>query len=664
MVTTLKRITANYNFNIPVFDAPNWGAYMEKNFDTIDAALYAITGFGNVKGAWSNATEYTAGDRVVDPTDNSIWQAAVTHTSAATGTFAADRTAHATYWNKVANTAVSRGQWTTGTNYNTNEYVYDANRYGVVLEPYVSGASYNADVAAGHIQTIVDLSSQVTQTNADKVAAAASAASADTSEANALTYKNAAAASATSADTSEANALAYKNQAATSAANALTSENNADTSEAAALTYKNQASASATAAATSKTNAATSETNAAASEDLAQKWASNPEDVVVSGGLFSAFHWAKKAMAAVLDTAAQITFAAGGNLASTNVQDALEELDTEKQQDLDKVQVIELGAANVGDRVSYVDFHASDQPDYDARIIRAGGINGVLDISNRGTGGVTVQGQDIIPDRLKAHPPSFSSGSVNDITAAGWYFISNAATQRPEDNFGFLMVMGLGPDGRCKQVWYGFNNNRIYSRWRNVDGTYSAWEEYTSNKTYLDATYGRLADANTWSGAHQFNGNVNVAAAANFTQGTVKVLLESDSDIYQPYTPVQQGGGTGMSTNKVYIGWTVGSKLIAQVDASPRGEIMTDTTSAANKATFVSDGIVARGVGGVGTYGLLYKATTGALSPGDSIAGSSCRWANVAGNFSPTPVGTWECCSYLIENGSVTARIGVFRRIA
>ena len=29
---------------------------------------------------------------------------------------------------------------------------------------------------------------------------------------------------------------------------------------------------------------------------LASKWASNPEDVVVAGGEYSAYHWAKKAI--------------------------------------------------------------------------------------------------------------------------------------------------------------------------------------------------------------------------------------------------------------------------------------------------------------------------------------------------------------------------------
>lgn len=43
---------------------------------------------------------------------------------------------------------------------------------------------------------------------------------------------------------------------------------------------------------------------------------------------------------------------------------------------------------------------------------------------------------------------------------------------------------------------------------------------------------------------------------------------------YQPllgFTPVQQGGGTGQGTNKLYIGWTASSKLAVQVDATNFG---------------------------------------------------------------------------------------------
>lgn len=50
-------------------------------------------------------------------------------------------------------------------------------------------------------------------------------------------------------------------------------------------------------AATSATNSANSATSADASRQLAERWASNPEDLVVSGGLYSARHYAAKAAA-------------------------------------------------------------------------------------------------------------------------------------------------------------------------------------------------------------------------------------------------------------------------------------------------------------------------------------------------------------------------------
>lgn len=44
------------------------------------------------------------------------------------------------------------------------------------------------------------------------------------------------------------------------------------------------------------------------------------------------------------------------------------------------------------------------------------------------------------------------------------------------------------------------------------------------------------------------------------------------------FTPVQQGGGSGMGTNKVYLGWD-GSELLAQVDRSPQGYLWTSVNA-------------------------------------------------------------------------------------
>lgn len=49
-----------------------------------------------------------------------------------------------------------------------------------------------------------------------------------------------------------------------------------------------------------------------------------------------------------------------------------------------------------------------------------------------------------------------------------------------------------------------------------------------------------------------------------------KNLLKEDYDL--GYTPIQQGGGKGQLSNKIYLGWS-GSKLKAQVDISDMGNI-------------------------------------------------------------------------------------------
>lgn len=52
--------------------------------------------------------------------------------------------------------------------------------------------------------------------------------------------------------------------------------------------------------------------------------------------------------------------------------------------------------------------------------------------------------------------------------------------------------------------------------------------------------------------------------AGNLTSGSLNVAR-------LPFTPVQQGGGTGQQTNKLYIGFTSGSTLSLQVDATNFG---------------------------------------------------------------------------------------------
>jgi hypothetical protein len=52
--------------------------------------------------AWANSHHYVVGATAKDTTDNTYWKNTVDHTSAASGTFAADRTAHPTFWTSAS----------------------------------------------------------------------------------------------------------------------------------------------------------------------------------------------------------------------------------------------------------------------------------------------------------------------------------------------------------------------------------------------------------------------------------------------------------------------------------------------------------------------------------------------------------------------------------
>src|SRR5262245_2422129 len=60
---------------------------------------------------WAISTAYAVGAIAKDTTDSSYWRCLVAHTSAASGTFAADRTAHPTYW---GNTPPDGASWILG----------------------------------------------------------------------------------------------------------------------------------------------------------------------------------------------------------------------------------------------------------------------------------------------------------------------------------------------------------------------------------------------------------------------------------------------------------------------------------------------------------------------------------------------------------------------
>ena len=94
-------------------------------------------------------------------------------------------------------------------------------------------------------------------------------------------------------------------------AKAAASQTAASSSQTAAATSQTNAASSATAASGSATAASGSATAAAGSQTTAQKWAANPENTVVSGGLYSALHYAAKAAQSAQTAAGQMIWKGG-----------------------------------------------------------------------------------------------------------------------------------------------------------------------------------------------------------------------------------------------------------------------------------------------------------------------------------------------------------------
>lgn len=257
----VKRKTPTFGLNIINYDFPRWHTFDWQNWDTLDAVLKAAN-LTAVKGIWQNNTSYLVGDRVVDDASSSIWICSVAHTSAASGTFEADRIANPTYWASVTTLPVDRGNWVTAVVYNTFDIVKQNNAWYICIISHTSGV-FATDLAAGKWALIFSVQPAIdAQTAAETAQTAAELAetNAETAATNSANSASAAATSAGNAATSATNASNSASAASTSASNALASKNAAATSE-------TNAAGSASAASTSATNASNSAAAAAASYD-------------------------------------------------------------------------------------------------------------------------------------------------------------------------------------------------------------------------------------------------------------------------------------------------------------------------------------------------------------------------------------------------------------
>ena len=118
--------TQNFGLALPDFRMGPWHDLVNQDLTKIDALLFSALS-GQDVAVWQHNTIYTQGLTVLDDTDASIWMCSVNHTSALTGTFLEDRTAHPTYWVRLLTGFAPRGEWTNDTNYFPYDMVFDAN---------------------------------------------------------------------------------------------------------------------------------------------------------------------------------------------------------------------------------------------------------------------------------------------------------------------------------------------------------------------------------------------------------------------------------------------------------------------------------------------------------------------------------------------------------
>jgi hypothetical protein len=170
--------------------------------------------------------------------------------------------------------------------------------------------------------------------------------------------------------------------------------------------------------------------------------------------------------------------------------------------------------------------------------------------------------------------------------------------------------------------------------------------------------------ASTAAGALTNFGLTATVAQLNFVAG-VTSAIQTQLDSKQAslgFTPVQQGGGAGQLSNKLYLGWD-GTQIKVQVDSTDFGGIaLKSTLSGAN-------------AGDVGSYAWLLQpnySSTG-LVEGNTYAGSGLVYfAMMSGSnggvyigfTGSSPAGTWRSMGFNNDPNGGIRRGTVFLRIS
>jgi len=215
MVAVTTTYTPNFHLPIPPFDQIVWYNEYVNLVRSVDALIAKFVTVNNFMGSWQNATAYTAGQSVLDPTTGDIYECAVANTSSSTGTFSDDRLLHPTYWTSLTLVARARGMWAASTYYIAGDFISSGNIYAVALVDHLSSSTFTAD--ASEWAYLIDATATITAANNASVTSSANASLAASYATNASMSESNASTSATNASTSESNAAASAVSASASA---------------------------------------------------------------------------------------------------------------------------------------------------------------------------------------------------------------------------------------------------------------------------------------------------------------------------------------------------------------------------------------------------------------------------------------------------------------
>jgi hypothetical protein len=148
MTGAIKELTGSFKFNIINYDFPRWNAYEWDNWRALDGILGGLTGGVIYRGEWALSTAYLVGDRVFDPVSGYVYYCQVAHTSPASGTFAAYRTANPTHWRNNVEVPIYKGAWAAATAYYRNDIVFVApTKYYFCIAAHTSSGAFATDIA-------------------------------------------------------------------------------------------------------------------------------------------------------------------------------------------------------------------------------------------------------------------------------------------------------------------------------------------------------------------------------------------------------------------------------------------------------------------------------------------------------------------------------------